>query len=734
MNCLQIAEKDEKQTDETQKMNENESTETKYISLLSLNTFFIEKYEKSKIEYLLSLDYDELLFLVYEKYESDQDGNTMTPIQYVKYLRQLLTNIYENDCEIKCFYKQRSNNRLYCAKSAQAYQYKVRGFLLSHLIDYDMKNCHPQILLYLCNKYNIYSGTLKNYCENRNEFLQKSELTKFDILKAINSDKNTKKKDNYIYNGLIEELKQIKENILKHSEIKFTTDNQKNPISSKINKLLCYYENLILNRVIAKYKDLISVLMFDGFMATANIPIEELNKLSADFGITWTIKPHDKSIQIPEDFTIDDIPCYSFQKEKFEREVFHIKNNDSYYRIVGNDYFQYSRMGLIDLSEQFRILNEKGVSISIWKEWIKDINKRSYNNFIFDPAMKSDPDLYYNTFDGFACKDWKIEESAEITCFHELINNLCNDEENVINYILDYLAHMIQKPAEKSGKIIIFRGLEGVGKDSFHLLIEKILGKKYCLNTENFEDIFGKYNIAIKNKIFICLNETNSDDARKYKDSLKAFATAEKTKYADKNVKAVEQHNYSRLFLFTNSATPVNLEMTSRRYVIIKTGWQLLNDTQFWNNFYKNINDENFIKSVYDYLMNRDISNFKINNTPVTEEYKLIKENSVHPVIEYLKEICNNNEINSNYEYDSICKCHIIKRENFNQILEDYLEINKYDNYQNLLKKKVITNAIKDIGGITLDKLFKRDNKVGRYMLFNFDMIKTFFIKTKIIK
>lgn len=700
---------------------------------LSLNTFFIEKYEKREIEYLLSLEPDEFLHLVYDKSEKDQDGNNMTPKDYIKYLRKLLSEIYENDCEIKTFYKTRANNRLYCAKSAQAYQYKVRGFLLSHTTDYDMSNCHPRLVLYLCKKYNIYCPQLSAYCENRDEFLQNADLTKYDILKAINTDKNRKKKDNYIYNSFIQELIQIKENIMSKSEIKFNTENQKNPISSKLNRLLCYYENLILNRVIAKYKDLISVLMFDGFMATSDIPIEELNILSAEFGITWTIKQHDKSIEIPSEWNAVDLPFYSYQKNKFEQKIFLLENQRLYYqKLTNGEYQQINRMDLKDYAEEFQIISDNGKKTAIFQKWLQDKDKRQYEDLVFDPSMKADPKKYLNTFDGFAYKDWDDSNNKNIDSFRKLICNLCNYENNVVEYMMNYLAHIIQKPAEKSGKIVVFRGIEGVGKDSFHLLIQKILGFKYCLNTENFEDIFGKYNIKIKNKIFITLNETNADDGRKYKDSLKAFATADKTTYADKCVKAVEQNNYARLFLFTNASSPVNLEMTSRRYVIIKTSWELVNDTDYWNEFYKNINDKEYIKSVYNYLKNRDLSEFKINNTPVTEEYKTMKENSIHPIVEYLKELCQKESHPGIWEYDEIIKSHIIKRNEFMYLFEEYFEEHCEMN-DNLLKKKVITNAIKDIGGVTVDKQIKRDGKNQRFMVLNFPEIKSFYMKTKML-
>ena len=172
--------------------------------------------------------------------------------------------------------------------------------------------------------------------------------------------------------------------------------------------------------------------------------------------------------------------------------------------------------------------------------------------------------------------------------------------------------------------------------------------------------------------------------------------------------------------------------MTSRRYIVIKTGWDLVNKTEYWNDFYKNLNDKEYIKSVYNFLKNRPISNFKINNIPITEEYKTMKENTVHPVIEYIKELFNNDKLLFNFTYDDTLKAHTIKRVDFIQEFEDYLEIN-HEYSENLTKKKVITNALKDIGGICPDKQIKRDGKNSRVMVFDFIKIKKFYSQTKLL-
>ena len=43
-----------------------------------------------------------------------------------------------------------SGGRLYCGYSIQSLPKEIRGFLMTHTTDIDMKNCHPVILKYIC--------------------------------------------------------------------------------------------------------------------------------------------------------------------------------------------------------------------------------------------------------------------------------------------------------------------------------------------------------------------------------------------------------------------------------------------------------------------------------------------------------------------------------------------------------------------------------------------------------
>ena len=48
----------------------------------------------------------------------------------------------------------------------------------------------------------------------------------------------------------------------------------------------------------------------------------------------------------------------------------------------------------------------------------------------------------------------------------DLLAALCNDDQTCITYLLNYLAHMVQKPTQLPEVAIVMRGAQGIGKGS----------------------------------------------------------------------------------------------------------------------------------------------------------------------------------------------------------------------------------------------------------------------------
>ena len=285
---------------------------------------FIEKHDLKKINYLNSLTFKQ-----FKEYCSSGKNDEERKIMYNTLKEFCKTNI-KTKGQTKRIYSyslqtpQESGGRLYCGNSIQGIKSVFRGFLMTGTTDIDMKNAHPVILSYICSKHNIRCPQLNNYIENRDEILSEfsdKDKGKIAFLKAVNDDRHNTRITNKTFKAFDKEMKEIQEKLVNmdcYRDIKNSVPDQKkyNWNGSAINRILCMYENKILQSAISALNKRgieICALMFDGVMPYGNLyeDKELLNyiteQVNSDFeglNMVWAYKPHDDTIQLPEDFEI----------------------------------------------------------------------------------------------------------------------------------------------------------------------------------------------------------------------------------------------------------------------------------------------------------------------------------------------------------------------------------------------------------------------------------------------
>lgn len=215
--------------------------------------------------------------------------------------------------------------RLFSGGSVQGIWGKYRGLLLRDICtDIDMVNAHPVILRYICKLHSIHCPHLEYYINNRDECLAQfpsRAAGKTAYLCSTNTDKICRN-NNYSqhFKDYDKEMKRIQKELIGKSEYQAIYDTV--PIEKRdcnyngcaINRILCYYENIILQHaihIINKNELEVAVPMFDGAEVYGNH--YENNELLAEIttyideqmpnlNMKWAYKEHDMSLSIPDDF------------------------------------------------------------------------------------------------------------------------------------------------------------------------------------------------------------------------------------------------------------------------------------------------------------------------------------------------------------------------------------------------------------------------------------------------
>jgi len=290
---------------------------------------FVERIPLKKLHYLLTLKFSD--YKNYDKSSSKNDEERKK--NFEKMVRFCETFIKANG-EIKRLYKFTGNHnwgregegsgRLFAdGNGIQGLPKKIRGFLLDGITtDIDMVNAHPVILRYLCRTHNISHEQLNLYIEKRDEILAKfsdRETGKTLFLKALNDEKLNKKEKNEIFKNFDKEMKEIQKILTKLTCYKeLVADVPANKLynwhGSAINRIMCFYENQILQVILSELNkmniDLCSP-MFDGCMVYGIHTEEILQKLETAINTRFpqldmklSLKEHCKDIIMPDNFEI----------------------------------------------------------------------------------------------------------------------------------------------------------------------------------------------------------------------------------------------------------------------------------------------------------------------------------------------------------------------------------------------------------------------------------------------
>jgi len=612
---------------------------------------FEERIDLTRAKYILNLPNDKIESEMYDPEETNEHGDKWDTENYITRIKRFLKLAVLQKGQIKQHYKfskrlGNSGRKLVKGFGVQSLQHKLRGFLIKDFYnDFDIINAHPTLILHLVKKKfpNKEFKNLEKYVNKRNELLTMYKASKRDILISLNSDKKTNSKNQLVI-SLDNEFKQIQKlfwdlDYYNH----FKDSKKKNPKGSFINTVLCILENEILDIAIQKIKG-VSVPMFDGFLADKSLckeeTIKKLNECTLEYGVKWCHKEHNNEIVMDESLIVENeiILDYETAKINFEEEFFMVKNPVCFVREDENNLITYSKADFQTLTEceLYFEANKEGdlIEKSVFQKWIKDKKRRSYDKMDFIPTYKELPSNIYNTFRGFAYEGIPTENKEGLNLFLEHLKLLVNYEEESFKYLVSYLSHMFQKSDELPEVALLFKSQQGVGKDLLIDYLGELIGLDMIYRTSKLDEVFDRFNGALKNKIILQLNEIQGSEGFAKKEHLKNLITAKENNINEKNLKPYTLTNYLRIFIFSNNLTPIEIPHDDRRYCVFNCGKK--KNREYYSTLYKNLKNKNVMESIISYFLSYDISEFDIKERPITKAYETMREANIHPIYEYL--------------------------------------------------------------------------------------------------
>ena len=381
-----------------------------------------EKIDLDKLNFIVENEDKFKNLLREDKRIKFMEGDNYNPSSVFTMAKNYLLKADKNGI-IEVDYIQKRGVGRFCAIGSLSLQNITRQIrqtiAMDTYVDIDIKNCHPNLLLFICDNLNIPCDILRKYCNNRDDFFKKNKLSKeqgkITFLSIINGGrkeyKNIENPTPELTEFFSNEILLIHDKISEyhHTEFKqhclnkIAGGKKWNHKASFMNIILCDIENKIL-QVMSKFfgNQELEVLCFDGLM----LPIDHPNLSTDDFKKCEDLIYDELGILI--EITKKDFEEFFELPTSIPKYIFVEDHTDIFKEVCKSDFCKYYTYK--DLPYKKRTDEQR--------TFIKNIETRLIDNqieYLFE--LKENPYVKIETYDEktcWVCDDIYTNESRVI--------------------------------------------------------------------------------------------------------------------------------------------------------------------------------------------------------------------------------------------------------------------------------------------------------------------------------
>ena len=208
--------------------------------------------------------------------------------------------------------------------------------------------------------------------------------------------------------------------------------------------------------------------------------------------------------------------------------------------------------------------------------WLNHKDSRECDRVEFDPSGSADGAVHggvLNMFRGLGIEKQNSiqnEEQAKVFTDH-ILHIWCSGDQKLCGFMLDWLAHLVQRPGVKMTCTPILKGGQGAGKSRIITMIGEILGNEHFIATTSLDAVTGIFqDEKIKTNLLMHLEECTYAGDKKKASVLKGLISEPKRKWEAKYVNPITITNHSNYIISSNYDEIVSVEKDDRRFLCME--------------------------------------------------------------------------------------------------------------------------------------------------------------------
>ena len=304
--------------------------------------------------------------------------------------------------------------------------------------------------------------------------------------------------------------------------------------------------------------------------------------------------------------------------------------------------------------------------------WLESPYRNEKQRVAFIPKESNPDSRDFNLWCGFA---WTAAMAAQYASENEekynedkqvIINHLhdiwCNGDVQLSEYVLNWFAHVLQRPETKLGTALLVRGdhgnstvtwtpqcgmsfgcklsltsnffvsFSGCGKSVILTMMRDIIGRAHFTNFVNLSDVTAAYNAdSLERCILGAVDEVQANDKTDM-SRIKALITEDRVRLEQKYIAKFEVASYTNFVLTSNSHHMMKIETSERRFLALEANGKYSGSQSPESKAYHERLRAVAPAALAHFLYTRDLKGFSSYTLPITREtvkQKLLSLNGV---------------------------------------------------------------------------------------------------------
>lgn len=264
-------------------------------------------------------------------------------------------------------------------------------------------------------------------------------------------------------------------------------------------------------------------------------------------------------------------------------------------------------------------LGKKDVSIA--EAWRQHPRRRQYERVIFEPGDVQAPGSF-NLWRGFAVAPQEGDCSLYLT---HLFENICNRDQRLYEYVVAWMADIVQRPRSKPGVAIVLRGRQGTGKSMACEEFGKLFGIHF-VSVAQAKQVLGRFNAHLKHALVVLAEEAFWAGDKEAEGVIKDLITGHQMRIEPKGKDIFTVNNYLRLLVCSNHEWVIPAGMEERRFLVLDVADRQCQNRSYFGDLLKAMVSGGR-EALLHFLLHHDLSGIDVGRAPHTNA---LQENKIH--------------------------------------------------------------------------------------------------------